>query len=242
MKVKILRNTLVSGREVCAGGIEQVTEKEARDLIAANKARFLTGEDTKPSVAELQGRFAGRPVALLGGGPSLPTDIDKISHLNPVLIGINHHAHLHGYPCDCIVFFDAPAGTNELAAAAQTAPLVVTPHGNHATHMLDVPYINHGMTAGLGVWLADYMGADSIWLCGMDCYTGQMKHFHSTEINQGFDLAGQVACWERITEHTRAPIKAISGPLVDVFGKARIPAKTVETKKKRPAPRRKKQT
>lgn len=231
MKVKIIKDTYISGREACAGGIEQVTEKEARDLIASGKAVLPTDADIKPSVAALREIFAGRPVALLGGGPSLPADLKKIKHLDPVLIGINHHAQLNGYACDIIVFFDSPARANLLAVAAEQAPIVVTSHGNYATHMLDVPYINHGMTAGLGVWLADYIGAESIWLCGMDCYTGTKTYFYNDEVPQGFDLAGQLECWKRITETTAAPVKAISGPLVDLFGRATVPRKKRISKK-----------
>lgn len=42
MKVYIVRNTMVGGRPVAAGSTQQVTEKQARDLIAANKAVIAT--------------------------------------------------------------------------------------------------------------------------------------------------------------------------------------------------------
>lgn len=40
MNVLILRNTMIDCRPVSAGSIEPVTEKQARDLIAANKAEI----------------------------------------------------------------------------------------------------------------------------------------------------------------------------------------------------------
>lgn len=217
MKVKILRNTLISGREASAGGIEQVTAKEARDLIAANKARYLDNRDTKPSVGALRGVHKGRSIAVLGGGPSLPADLLKIEHRNPVLIAVNHHAPLHHCPCDYMVFFDNPQKVPSLAKAATQVPVVVTPHGDHATHMLDIQYINYGMTAGLGVWLADLLGAKEIILCGMDCYTGGPTYFYDTDITYASDLKDQINCWKRVTEHTSAPVKAVSGPLLDIF-------------------------
>lgn len=218
MKIKILRNTLISGRQACAGGVELVTEKEARDLIAANKARHLTGADSKPSVAVLKGTMTGRIVALLGGGPSLPSDLKTISHLEPYLIGVNHHAQLNGHPCDAIVFFDDPRQTNSLAAAAKDAPVVVTPYGDYATHLLDVKYVNYGMTAGLGVWLANYMGADAVYLCGMDCYTGATTYFYQKGQSEVQDLDAQLTWWKKLQEQIDGvKIYSVSGPLTDVF-------------------------
>jgi len=226
MKVEIVRNTFINGRPVFSGGVESVSDKTAKQLIDANKARIFEG-DEKPSVEELRGMYAGRSVALLGGGPSLPDDLKKIEKSNPVLIGINHHAQLYLVKCDAVVFLDTPEKTAELGQAAQAAAIAVTPHGRYATHYLDIPHGDYGMTAGLGLWLAVHFGAKEIILCGMDCYSGTKPYFYDREVKKqhpsGVD--DQVAYWKILAAEVDTPIKAVSGPLVKVFKPYRAPAK-----------------
>jgi|GEM_PF-1551628 len=217
MKVKILRNTQASGRDVAAGGVELVSDQEARDLVAAGKARYLDGGDKKPSVDQLRGLHAGRPIAVLGGGPSMPGDLEKIAHLNPVLIGVNHHAILHGYPCEFMVFFDNPYRLSCLAKAAQSVPVVITPYGDFATHVLDITYTNYGMTSWLGVWLAELLGASIILLCGMDCYSGKTPYFYPTKSEYAITIKDQLDFWKNVFGKSTANIKSISGPLLNVF-------------------------
>lgn len=220
IKVKILRNTIADGKEVAVGGVELVSLRCAGELIAAGKARHLDATDTKPSVEMLRDLHKGKPIAVLGGGPSLPDDLEKVLHLNPILISINHHAALH-YSCDAMVFFDSPYKVPILGEGTKHVPITVTPWGDFATHVLDIQYVNYGMTAGLGVWLAELMGASKIMLCGFDCYTGNKRYFYDDE-SQSFyaeGLAEQLAWWKNISTTIKTPTFSVSGPLLEIFRK-----------------------
>lgn len=226
MKIEITKNTFVAGKPVFVGGVESVSDDIGRQLVAAGKGRIFCGAE-KPSVEDLRDLYAGRSIALLGGGPSLPEDLKKIKKSNAVLIGLNHHAQLNLIDCAAVVFLDSPDKNEKLAEAAASASIAITPHGRYASHYLDIPYGNYGMTAGLGIWLAVHFGAKEIILCGMDCYSGTKPYFHDGEAKNQHPvgLDNQLKYWQVLAADVETPILPVSGPLTKIFIQYRAPRK-----------------
>jgi len=174
----------------------------------------------KPGISSIKGKFSGRPAAILGPAPSLFSDLSLISADNPVLIAVNYHIPLHSdIPVDFMVFIDHPDYVPGNKLAIGKVPAVVTPHRDFSTYVMDVHYIHHVISAGLGCWLAELIGAEQILLCGMDCYQGAQRYFHSDKTFSPFlgGLARQFDLWRAVEETLSTPIHAISGPLTEKF-------------------------
>lgn len=165
----------------------------------------------------------GIPAAILGGGPSLPEDLKKLP-THCMMISVNDHAFYHCQP-HVMVYQDhlrvAPAVANALEDFDVT---VVCPWKNSHVE-LPKGWWDGNMSSALATWYALYIGCDPVILCGMDCYQGEEKYCHP---RPGFDhpifrvpVKKHQEKWREAFTKCPHPerIKAMSGPLVDVFGK-----------------------
>ena len=162
------------------------------------------------------------PAAILGGGPSLPEDLKKLPK-ECMLIAVNDHAFHHCMP-HVMVYQDhlsqAPAVANVIEDFEIT---VVCPWKN--SHVKLPPnWWDMNQSSGLATWFACWIGATDVILCGMDCYQGEVKYCHP---RPGFDhpifrvpVEKHQDRWREAFKKCPNPerIKAMSGPLVDVFG------------------------
>lgn len=149
----------------------------------------------------------GRPVAILGGGPSLPEHLEIIRRDYPdaVLIGINHHASKI-VDCDYIFFNDK-----------HTGPFVKDLPGLKIGSFPEWCDIVRQTTPGSlsscrAVKIAREMGGKPILLAGMDCGG---SYFHGEYYNKrGDNLKMHLQWWLGVD---RTDVIPLGGPLVEYF-------------------------
>jgi hypothetical protein len=117
-------------------------------------------------IEQYKNAHLGQTCAILCGGPSLPTDLHAIPDVD-VLIGVNQHANI--LPLDYLVFSDR-----------HMWPLIENVPGcKFITHLNKFPtdrVIHAGIWPSMGysgqraIYAADYMGFDTIYICGMNQY------------------------------------------------------------------------
>lgn len=185
----------------------------------------------KNRISELEGFCAGRAAAVMGGGPSLP---DDLAHLPAgcFFISVNGHS-LELARADAIVFCDNPHRKSRLSSVLLRNRIEsfkepkISPIDEHSDYKFDVPYWDGGFSSTVATWLACFMGADPVLLCGMDCYQGEKKYFFDYKDIKiehpcwNYPLQNHLDAWRPALEKCKNSqvIKAVSGPLVDMFGK-----------------------
>lgn len=176
----------------------------------------------KLKMSKLQNRFAGRPAAVLGGGPSLPGDIERLPR-KTILIAVNHHALQICRPA-YMVYNDEPETDPLLISAVNQHQVVLVSPEPTSDVEFDLPVWTGFYSSNTAAWFALWLGCDPVILCGMDLYQGPVKYFHP--------YTHDVPCFHYpLDDHLRPWIeearmkcphperlKAMSGPLVGVFG------------------------
>lgn len=179
---------------------------------------------SKKPISELKNKYKGLPVAVLGGGPSLPNDIKKLP-ANCITVMVNYHAVRLLNP-DYMVFMDSPTNIELFINTYYnfTGPRI-SQLENWSDYILDVPFWDGGFSSSLATWLACYMGGDPVLLCGMDCYQGEEKYFYDTggpltHPCYSYPLENNLKAWRPALDSCTNPdvIKAVSGPLAEIFG------------------------
>ena len=174
------------------------------------------------SIHQLKNTFDGCPAAVLGGGPSLPKDLQRVPD-DALLLAVNHHAFGH---CDphMLVYMDDPREFPNLKKVTDSfAGLQITTQPGLGD--VDMSRVAYWLGPGSGIfatWLACWLGCDPVLLCGMDLYQGETKYCHADEGHKPiFDYA--------LDEHLRRwraglrlcsgieRVFVLSGPLEDVF-------------------------
>jgi hypothetical protein len=166
-----------------------------------------------------------RPGAVLGGGPSLMKDLKRVPP-GAVMISVNYHA-LQLVRAECLVFMDDSRRYRAmLEATLNYRGIKVSPlrewtdvdlsgadwwHGNFSSH--------------LATWLACFLGCDPVLLCGMDCYQGERSADADPRDNAyNTPLVEHLKGWQEALQ--KCPnadrIKAVSGPLTQLFGKYQV--------------------
>jgi hypothetical protein len=130
---------------------------------------------------------------------------------------------------DWVCFLEDPGrpSNGELRIALMLSPhaVKVSPFQKWTDVDLDVPWWNGGFSSTLAVWLADWMGAQAIIIAGMDCYQGERKYFYDRpgypRHNYSEPVADHLRAWAPALEkcHNADRIRAVSGPLVEIFGR-----------------------
>jgi hypothetical protein len=166
-------------------------------------------------------KYAGRPAAVLGGGPSLPEDMQRLPS-GCLLIAVNYHAFEICKP-DFIVYNDQPESDPLLQKAVQTCKALRVSADPTSDIRFDVPVWTGFYSSQTAAWFALWMGCNPVILCGMDCYQGERAYFHEYEDKPQFhyplehhinpwieDAKNMLPNWQRVT--------VMSGPLIKVFG------------------------
>lgn len=173
----------------------------------------------------MQNRHLNRTAAILGGGPSLVTDIEKLPP-ECLLFAVNDHAFHIGIEPDFMVFMDDPSLKPELMR------LVCEFKGTRVTDALQYTDIDlrgvvrpDARSGIFAAWLALYFGCAPILLCGMDLYTTGKTYCHTKDEFMGhkaiFDepLEKLLNDWKVLKKYRGHPnLRAISGPLTEIFG------------------------
>lgn len=162
--------------------------------------------------------------AILGGGPSLPGDMARLPK-DCTLIAVNHHA-LRLCKPDYLVYMDDPAKVAALEAGlAAFRGKKINPKADLSDVELPKGKMwDAGFSSTFAVWFALWMGFETVILCGMDLYQGKKKYFYERTgfYHPCFDdpLENHVRAWRLVLKYCPNPerVRAMSGPLVDVFG------------------------
>lgn len=178
----------------------------------------------RPSIKKLKKIHKDLPIAVLGGGPSLPDDLKKVPEAS-ILMAVNHHALLLK-DCEYMVFCDIPINNETMwDAVCNFKGIKISTIWQYSDYRIDVDHWDGGFSSSVAAWLACYMGGDPVLLCGMDCYRGSRPYFHSgkddpSHMCQDYPLENHINAWRPALSRCKNSqvIKAVSGPLVDVFG------------------------
>jgi hypothetical protein len=176
--------------------------------------------NVRAALSSLRDIHAGQTAAVLGGGPSLQADLSHIP-IGSVLISANHHG-LKFVKADYLVFLDEPERFPGLMAGVQCFQGVKI--GRYEEHsdidLAQESYWDGVYTGHFATWLACLMGCDPILLCGMDCYQNPIPEGEEKNLAYTVTLEDQLHGWGEAMYRCPHPerIKAVSGPLVDVFG------------------------
>ena len=172
-------------------------------------------------MSELKDRYVGRAAAVLGGGPSLPSDMERLPE-GCVLIAVNHHAQLLCQP-DFMVYNDHPSVNADLLRLVEDGRVMRVSNEPTSDVIFDVEVWMGFYSSNTAAWFGVWLGCDPVILCGMDCYQGERKYFH--EYVDGPHLHQEADHYLRPwTEDGRARlihperVRVMSGPLVPVFG------------------------
>jgi hypothetical protein len=168
--------------------------------------------------------YQGVPAAILGGGPSLVEDIQRLPK-GCIMIAVNYHAFYHCERVDYMVYNDTP-NTNPLQelAVKEHRAVHVSPEPTSDIEF-DVPNIWTGFfSSNTASWFALWMGCEPVILCGMDCYQGAVKHcppseYHSPMFDMPLDFYTRPwveDCKNSVPHPER--LRVMSGPLVPIFG------------------------
>jgi hypothetical protein len=166
-----------------------------------------------------------RAGVVMGGGPSLEKDLVRVGlqELCPIWIAVNHHGLEFGR-ADYCVFLDDLQNDQEHperweAMRSRGGVLVskqpVSDVDLHGAEWWQGRYSGH-----LACWLGCYLGCNPVILCGMDLYQNKAE---PGDRNWAFvtPLWEHVQWWQEAFRTCPHPvrIKAVSGPLVEVFGR-----------------------
>ncbi len=177
----------------------------------------------KKLLSEQRDLYRDRPVAVLGGGPSLPDDL-RIIPADSVLVAVNDHAFHHCRP-DYIVFCDRPTVDKDLFAAQEGMigrRLCLYPEW--CDFDLDVEIWYSGISASLATWFACWLTSGLVLLCGFDLYQTPGYYCHDgrrNEADAAKPLENHLLPWRPARSRCRngGRIRAVSGPLTEMFGR-----------------------
>jgi hypothetical protein len=176
-------------------------------------------------MSDLQSRYEGKRVAaaILGGGPSLPADMNRLP-IPCLLIAVNYHALKICRPV-FMVYNDQPESDPELMKAILESRAIIKVSPDTTSDIIfDVNVWTGFYSSNTAAWFALWMGCDPVILCGMDLYQGDKKYFHPYTMDQPsfhYPLDQHLRPWiedgRNLLPHPER-LKAMSGPLVNVFG------------------------
>lgn len=175
---------------------------------------------------DMENRHLNTTALILGGGPSLPTDLQNCLS-ESILFAVNDHAFHIGVRPDYMVVMDDPIIKPELYRIVTEGKGFV--RVNELLQYTDIdmrgvprPDARSGIFAA---WLAMYFGCNPILLCGMDLYRGEKKYCHDMDAGMGhkyiFDepLETHLKQWSVLKKYPNSRnIRAVSGPLTQLFG------------------------
>ena len=189
----------------------------------ADRTRKIDG---LPSLKSLRGRYGDCPAVILGGGTTLMADYEGTPACS-LVISVNHYADVLDIDCDYIVFCDDPYKHPAILKAKQRYHgKAISTYQPWADFDLDVQPYCDGMSLTTALWLADYITAGKIYLCGIDCNTTYPTHINGRHDRRMFDTTLEhktrpiLNMLDNVVDHRK--IVALQEPLkgiIDAWGK-----------------------
>src|SRR4030042_2745143 len=133
-------------------------------------------------VSKMKDRYLGRPAAVLGGGPSLPRDMEMLpgggACLAPIqeilLIAVNYHALQLCQP-HFMVYNDEPKSDPRLLEAVRSHAFLCVSSDPTSDIQFDVPVGTGFYSSNTAAWFALWMGCNPVIFCGRGCYVDEVK-------------------------------------------------------------------
>jgi len=202
--------------------------KESEDgknwLIEKQVNWWYEHEKTKPNLRSIRKKYKP-PVAILGGGPSLPEDLKNIPK-DAILISANHHACRLVEP-DYLCFLDPwHIVSNDFKETYKKTKAKKISHG--AVGYTDFYCINECKEAHkfsdsgiFAAWVGGYITTGDIYLCGMNLRLhGEPMHFYDSGLTTGWGGASKevkIDRWVRVIGSLDNKVTALSGPLKEII-------------------------
>lgn len=182
----------------------------------------------KPRLSEYQDAYAGYPAVILGGGPSLQSDLESVP-AHALRIAVNHHPYhvdfINPLTLAFIVYNDPPFETGVGDVLLKYSTTRVSPDQATSDVLFDVPVWTSHYSGCTATWLALWLGCDPVILCGFDMYLGERKYCHDDEPYKEltyYPLEHHLRPWveeaRNLLPHVER-VRAVSGPLMGVFGR-----------------------
>lgn len=154
----------------------------------------------------------------MGGGLSLPSDYGLIRDHFPDALRISANAHgARLTACDYLVVID---DLYRDVREAQIDTPIISQRSWADYRLVEHPYLVD--SGAIATWIAWNLGACPILLCGIGCYQDGTYHHDPDAPSRGRDieLEEHLKNWRRIRGELPdgAPIRAVSGPVAQVFG------------------------
>ena len=154
------------------------------------------------SFGELVMRHRGQRICVMGGGPTLATDLESVEA--DVWISVNEHgAKLR--PVDYVVAMDnlhtkINVQMKDHIRPHTDAPIIGPWHWNdwQLTRWPGMPAMP--LSGVVATWLAYLLGGHPVIMAGFDCYGGRKVGQH-----------------KEMAPHVRAEVRVVSGPLVGLY-------------------------
>lgn len=170
----------------------------------------------------MRNKCAGRPAAILGGGPSLQQDVKRLPR-GSILIAVNYHAMMIGLRPEYMVYNDDPQSDPLLWQAAKDFDGIRVSPDPSSDVVFDVDVWTGFYSSNTATWLALWMGCEPVILCGMDCYQGDRVYCHPSDRDVPvfhYPLEDHLRPWYEEGVH-KLPhverVRVMSGPLQRVF-------------------------
>jgi len=167
----------------------------------------------------LLGAYGGRPIAVMGGAPCLPDDVERVSSCNPIWISANEHgAKLQ--PVDYIFAVDFMHQREARLMSDVLAPYetpVISRWGQYASYMIPAGLPKVEGNAGLqAIYYAFLMGAWPVIVTGIELYQGGTYYHDERAASSGHDKtadfwAQRLDALASVVPETH--IRVASGPL-----------------------------
>jgi hypothetical protein len=130
-------------------------------------------------------------------------------------------------PCLFMVYNDQPENDPEMLEAIRDPSVIKVSPEPTSDIDFDVKVWTGFYSSNTAAWFALWLGFDPVILCGMDLYQGDRVYFHPTDRDCPtfhYPLDHHLRPWiedgRNLLPHPER-LKAMSGPLVNVFGEYR---------------------
>jgi hypothetical protein len=177
-------------------------------------------------ITDLFDRWAGKPILVVGGGPSVTTDL-LIADINPacVISANGHGAKQDHYPVDIFTHMDIRHVFEKTPVEPELRKLggiIVSKYSSADYRLGDFNFIcNTGIAA---VIIAAALGGDPVLVTGLDFFHGGRKYFHMGDKVDRYPIGSIHRTIRRqmrqyLSELNGANIRPLSGPLLAHFPK-----------------------
>lgn len=178
-------------------------------------------------------QHTNRPVAVLGGGPSLPEDLKQVPK-DAIMISCNHHAFKFVDP-DYLCFLDDPHADylaqdliemiNKRSSYKRISFRMIEFTDYYVINQIPKSFENVRDTGRFATWVACYVTMGNVYLCGMGLRDPKEPEFiHSANPDEKEVPVGvRLKRWEEALSVCEKPDRIVftSGPLKDHYDKIR---------------------